>query len=78
MNAKIKGFCKDHNIIFIQSRPHNPKCNGKVESSHKEIRKFVLTKYTIGEENESEDDFNLKEVLLEACFTHNNNVHISI
>ena len=77
LNSKLKNFCIEHNIIFIQSRPQNPKYNGVIEVSHKEIRRKVLTKYAIGEKDGDNEDFNLKNVLLEACFTHNNNVHTS-
>ena len=74
VNNKVKNFCEKNKILFIQSRPRNPKCNGIIEVSHKEIRKYVLTKFAIQEENE-EEIFDLRDVLLEACNTHNNNVH---
>jgi len=77
VNSKMKEFCQDNNITFIQSRQRNPKCNCIVEVSHREIRKYVLTKFAIDEENENNDGFNLKDVLLDACYTHNNNVHTS-
>ena len=79
VNKLIKTFCEEHNITFIQYRPRNPKCNGIVEVSHKEIRKYVLTKYALCENDEEEvdKDFDLKEILLDSCFIHNSNVHTS-
>ena len=47
LNSKLKNFLIEHNIIFIQSRPLNPKCNRVIEVSHKEIRRQVLTKYEL-------------------------------
>ena len=63
--SKLVKFCSDNNITFIQSRPINPKYNGIVEVYHKEIRKYVLTNYTLNETiyDENENDFNLKEKL---------------
>ena len=63
--SKLVKFCSDNNITFIQSRPINPKYNGIVEVYHKEIRKYVLTNYTLNEPiyDENENDFNLKEKL---------------
>ena len=48
-----------------------------LEVYHKEIRKYVLTNYALSEtiDDENEDDFNLKEILLEACLIHNSNFH---
>ena len=54
VNNKVKNFCEKNKILFIQSRPRNPKCNGIIEVSHKEIRKYVLTKFAIQEENKEE------------------------
>ena len=63
--SKLVKFCSDNNITFIQSRPINPKYNGIVEVYHKEIRKYILTNYTLNETiyDENENDFNLKEKL---------------
>ena len=74
VNNKIKTFCEKNKILFIQSRPRNPKCNGIIEVSHKEVRKYVLTKFAIQEENEDEN-FDLRDILSEACNTYNNTVH---
>ena len=74
LNNKLVDFCKEKNIQFIQSRPRNPKCNGIIEVSHKEIRKYILTKYAT-EDNEEISNFNLKDIILEACYIHNNNIH---
>ena len=48
-----------------------------MEVPHKEIRKYVLTNFALKEDNENETDniFNLKEVLLDACYIHNSNIH---
>ena len=79
LNKDLTDFCNEHNIIFIQSRPRNPKCNGIVEVSHKEIRKHVLSKYALNEDNDEDEthDFDLKDILLDAYYTHNNNIHTS-
>ena len=45
--------------------------------SHKDIRRSIFTKYTIGVESGDNKGFNLKNVLLESCFPHNNKVHNS-
>ena len=78
LNKDLTDFCNEHNITFIQSRPRNPKCNGVVEVS-KEIRKHVLTKYALNEDNDEDEtlDFDLKDILLDSCYTHNNNFHTS-
>ena len=73
LNKELTDFCNKHNIAFIQPPARNPKCNGIVEVSHKEIRNHVLTKYALNEDN----DADLKDILLEACYIHNNNVHTS-
>ena len=46
---------------------------------HKEIRNHVLTKYALNEDNDADetDDFDLKDILLEAYYIHNNNAHNS-
>jgi len=77
VNSKIVKFCKDNNITFIQSRPRNPKCNGIDEVSHKNIRKYVLTNYALDDtlDEKNNDEFNLKEILLEVCFIHNSHTH---
>ena len=44
-----------------------------VEVAHKEIRRYVLLKYA-----EYEDDFDLKNTLIDAINTHNHNIHTTI
>ena len=69
-NNIIENFCNKYNIKHIKSRPRHPQTNGVVEVVHKEIRKYVILKYS-----EFSNDFNLKDTLLEAVNIHNHNTH---
>ena len=37
----VKQFCKGNKINMIKSRPYNPKAQGKVERSHRVLRKKI-------------------------------------
>ena len=69
-NNIIENFCNKYNLKHINSRPRHPQTNGVVEVVHKEIRKYVILKYS-----EFSNDFNLKDTLLEAVNIHNHNTH---
>ena len=71
-NNLFKNYCDENNIKHIFSSPYHPESNGIVEVSHKEIRKNVIISYS-----EHPDNFNLKNVLLDAVAIHNQNIHTS-
>ena len=54
------------------SRPRHPQSNGVVEVVHKEIRRYVLLKFS-----DFNNNFDLKDVILEAINIHNHNIHTS-
>ena len=54
-------FCGKHKIIHINSRLRHPQIDGVVEVLHKEIRQYVLMKYS-----EYNNVFDLKDVILEV------------
>ena len=70
-NIHFNIFCSDNNINQVFSKPYNPKSNGCIEASHKEIKQYINAKFYIDEK----ENFDLNEVLLNAIYTHNNSVH---
>ena len=40
--GKFEDYCRDSKIKMIKSRPYNPKAQGKVERSHRVLRKKIL------------------------------------
>ena len=40
-HGRVKTYCQKKKIKMIQSRPYHPQSNGKVERSHREIRKKI-------------------------------------
>ena len=70
-NIHFNIFCSDNNIKQVFSKPYNPKSNGCIEASHKEIKQYINAKIYIDEK----ENFDLNEVLLNAIYTHNNSVH---
>ena len=69
-NSLIEEFCNNNNIKHIYSSPYHPSTNGVVEVCHKEVRKQVIIYYA-----QNPDNFNLKNVILNAVQNHNNNIH---
>ena len=71
-NNIFKEFCNKYKITHIKSKPRHPQTNGVVEIVHREIRKFIIIKYS-----EHDINFILKNVLLDAINCHNHNIHTS-
>ena len=69
-NSVIKEFCESNKIVHIFSSPRHPQTNGCVEIAHKETRKYILN---VLSENDKELDLN--NILLDANYIHNYNVH---
>ena len=45
-NNLFAEFCDKHNIQHINRRPPHPQTNGVVKVLHKEIRRYVLMKFS--------------------------------
>ena len=70
-NIHFDIFCSDNNKNQVFSKPYNPKSNGCIEASHKEIKQYINAQFYIDEK----ENFDLNEVLLNAIYTHNNSIH---
>ena len=71
-NNLFAEFCDKYNIQHINSSSLNPQTNGVVEVVHKEIRQYVLMIYS-----EYNNNFDLKDVILEAINIHKHKIHSS-
>ena len=71
-NNLFSKFCDKHNIQHINRRPPHPQTNGVVKVLHKEIRRYVLMKFS-----EYNNDFDLKDVIFKAINIHNHKIHSS-
>ena len=67
-------YCMENNINHVFCKPYNPKSNGCIEASHKEIKKILFDNYYT-RDNEIDKEFKLLDSLILAISIHNNKVH---
>ena len=69
-NSELNNYCINNDIKIVHGRPHHPQSQGACEVCHKEIKKYIYTKFL-----EDEENFNLNKSLVEIINIHNNKKH---
>ena len=69
-NSDLSNFCTNNDIKIINGKPWHPQSQGACEVCHKEIKKFIYTKFY-----EGKDNFNLNKSLADIINIHNNKKH---
>ena len=69
-NSDLTNYCINNDIKIVHGRPRHPQSQGACEVCHKEIKKYIYTKYL-----EDKENFNLNKALVEIINIHNNKKH---
>ena len=66
-NIEFNNYCINNEINIVLGKPRHPQSQGACEVCHKEIKKYIYTKFL-----EDEENFNLNKSLVEIINIHNN------
>ena len=69
-NSELNNYCTNNDIKIVHGKPRHPQSQGACEVCHKEIKKYIYTKFL-----EDEANFNLNKSLVEITNIHNNKKH---